>query len=193
MGSHNGNMGCNGGLMDNGFKGIDTEKGYKYVSGTGTVPKCNVKKEHKHIVNIDGFKDVPPNNEKALEKAVTMQPVAVAIEADHQSFQLYKGVFSTPRTAAPRLTTASSLSATASMPSPRATSTSGRSRTPGALHGVKMALSASPRVAEQLPASVVLPCNPVTQLRLLLRRRRKRTSSPPLPKCKKKAEVPNVC
>jgi len=92
--SHNGNMGCNGGLMDNAFqwivtnKGIDTESDYSYTAMTGT---CDTAKEDVHAVTIDGFKDVPQNSEKDLAKAVTMQPVSVAIEADHQSFQLYKG------------------------------------------------------------------------------------------------------
>jgi len=99
--SHNGNQGCSGGLMDNAFqwivtnKGLDTETDYKYTAGAGVAAKCSAKKEKKHVVAIDAFKDVPPNAEKELEKAVTMQPVSVAIEADHQSFQLYKGgVFS---------------------------------------------------------------------------------------------------
>jgi|AntAceMinimDraft_1070359.scaffolds.fasta_scaffold30455_1 C1A family cysteine protease len=92
--SHNGNMGCSGGLMDNAFKwiisnkGIDTEADWPYTAAKG---KCGFMHKRKRAVSIDGFKDVPANNEAALAKAVTMHPVAVAIEADHQSFQLYKG------------------------------------------------------------------------------------------------------
>eukprot|EP00227_Mantoniella_beaufortii_P011945 CAMPEP_0197583560 /NCGR_PEP_ID=MMETSP1326-20131121/6440_1 /TAXON_ID=1155430 /ORGANISM="Genus nov. species nov., Strain RCC2288" /LENGTH=402 /DNA_ID=CAMNT_0043147801 /DNA_START=205 /DNA_END=1413 /DNA_ORIENTATION=+ len=92
--SHNGNMGCSGGLMDNAFKwivknkGIDTEADWAYTAAAG---KCGLLHKRKRPVTIDGFSDVPASDEKSLEKAVTMQPVSVAIEADHQSFQLYKG------------------------------------------------------------------------------------------------------
>jgi len=42
-----------------------------------------------------GFIDVPANDENALADAIANGPVAVAIEADQASFQLYKsGVFS---------------------------------------------------------------------------------------------------
>ena len=44
-----------------------------------------------HIASIDGFNDVPSNDESALKKAVSQQPVSVAIEADQRSFQLYGG------------------------------------------------------------------------------------------------------
>lgn len=44
-----------------------------------------------HIASIDGFNDVPSNDESALKKAVSQQPVSVAIEADQRSFQLYAG------------------------------------------------------------------------------------------------------
>ena len=92
--STNGNMGCNGGLMDNGFewivnnRGIDTEDGWEYVAKE---QKCGFFRRHHRAVAIDGFKDVPSNDEDSLMKAVSQQPVSVAIEADHQSFQLYAG------------------------------------------------------------------------------------------------------
>ncbi|KAK9119991.1 hypothetical protein Scep_018084 [Stephania cephalantha] len=47
------------------------------------------------LVVIDGYEDVPANNEDALMKAVSHQPVSVAIEAGGLYFQFYsKGVFS---------------------------------------------------------------------------------------------------
>ena len=60
--------------------------------------------------------DVPPEDEDALEKAEAMQPVSVAIEADHRSFQLYAGgVYAADDCRFPRSwTTACWLSATAS-------------------------------------------------------------------------------
>ena len=43
-------------------------------------------------MSIDGYEDVPPNNEKALKKAVAHQPVSVAIEASGRALQLYESV-----------------------------------------------------------------------------------------------------
>ncbi|KAI3885765.1 hypothetical protein MKW92_036596 [Papaver armeniacum] len=90
-------QGCNGGLMDYGFQfiiengGIDTEEDYPYKAEDN---KCDVKKKKSHAVTIDGFEDVPENDEKALQKAVSNQVVSVAIEAGGRAFQLYEsGVF----------------------------------------------------------------------------------------------------
>ena len=89
--------GCHGGLMDFAFEfvkengGIDTEDDYPYVASDGT---CNADRNNRHVVTIDGYEDVPPNDEQALRKAVANQPVSVAIEADQRAFQLYvSGVF----------------------------------------------------------------------------------------------------
>jgi KDEL-tailed cysteine endopeptidase len=43
---------------------------------------CEEGKLNRHVVTIDDYQDVPPNDERALLKAVANQPVAVAIEAD---------------------------------------------------------------------------------------------------------------
>lgn len=43
-------------------------------------------------MSIDGFEDVPENDEKSLQKAVAHQPVSVAIEAGGREFQLYHSV-----------------------------------------------------------------------------------------------------
>eukprot|EP00750_Incisomonas_marina_P000130 INCI10140.3.p1 GENE.INCI10140.3~~INCI10140.3.p1 ORF type:complete len:494 (-),score=99.30 INCI10140.3:127-1608(-) len=90
---HNGDQGCNGGLMDNAFtwveeNGICTEDSYPYTSGTGTTGEC--KTTCKPYLKIANFTDVPPKDEDALKVAVAQQPVAVAIEADKSVFQLYK-------------------------------------------------------------------------------------------------------
>ncbi|RZC66932.1 hypothetical protein C5167_010621 [Papaver somniferum] len=91
------NQGCNGGLMDYGFQfiikngGIDTEDDYPYKAKDN---KCDVNRKNSHVVTIDGFEDVPVNDEKALQKAVANQVVSVAIEAGGRAFQLYKsGVY----------------------------------------------------------------------------------------------------
>ena len=83
-----GNQGCNGGLMDYGFKyieenGICSEKEYDYKATDETCKTCSV------VTKIKSFVDVTPNDEKALQQAVMRQPVSVAIEADQMSFQFY--------------------------------------------------------------------------------------------------------
>ncbi|KAJ0980141.1 hypothetical protein J5N97_008396 [Dioscorea zingiberensis] len=90
-------QGCNGGLMDDAFefiiknKGLTTESNYPYQ---GTDDSCNSKKSANHAAAITGFEDVPANSEAALLKAVTNQPISVAIDAGGYAFQLYSsGVF----------------------------------------------------------------------------------------------------
>lgn len=89
-----GNMGCNGGLMDNAFKwiekdnkGLASEDDYPYRSGSGNVPACE--KNHKNVVDVKTFTDVEANSPTALLAAVTKQPVSIAIEADMSAFQFY--------------------------------------------------------------------------------------------------------
>ncbi|KAL7263886.1 hypothetical protein ACSBR1_001939 [Camellia fascicularis] len=91
------NMGCNGGLMDHAFDfiinngGIDSEEDYPYRAVDGT---CDPYRKNAHVVSIEGYEDVPENDEKSLKKAVSYQPVSVAIEAGGRAFQLYEsGVF----------------------------------------------------------------------------------------------------
>merc|ERR1712093_976030 len=96
-----GNQGCNGGLMDNGFKyleakGDSLEASYAYTGKTGT---CNTAKQSA----ADGFKagvvtsfhDVQTDSVDQMEAAVAQGPVSIAIEADQSGFQFYKsGIFS---------------------------------------------------------------------------------------------------
>ncbi|KAG6432933.1 hypothetical protein SASPL_104526 [Salvia splendens] len=90
-------QGCNGGLMDDAFqyiisnKGLTTESNYPYQGVDGT---CNSKKESSDAAKISGYEDVPSNRESALLKAVVNQPVSVAIDASGSDFQFYSsGVF----------------------------------------------------------------------------------------------------
>ncbi|KAL6216223.1 hypothetical protein ACLB2K_009449 [Fragaria x ananassa] len=94
------NSGCNGGLMDDAFQfiidnnGIDTEEDYPYQGADGT---CNKQKLKRHVVTIDGYTDVPANNEEQLLKAVATQPVSVGIAGSGREFQFYsKGIFAGP-------------------------------------------------------------------------------------------------
>lgn len=89
--------GCNGGLMDYAYEfiiengGIDSEKDYPYTGYDGV---CDTSREKRHVVTIDGFEDVPANDEASLTKAVAHQPVSVAIEGSGRPFQLYSsGIF----------------------------------------------------------------------------------------------------
>jgi cathepsin L len=91
-----GNNGCDGGLMAYGFNyiiknGLETETNYPYVSGkTEIANKCTKNNSlTEPQTNISSCINVEPN-ELDLLKAVSMQPVSVAIEADSKVFQLYK-------------------------------------------------------------------------------------------------------
>jgi len=101
-----GNEGCNGGLMNWAYqyiinnKGIDTENSYPYQTRTGS---CQYNADHVGAT-ISAFKDVPAGNEDALLAAVNEHPVAVAIDASQNSFQLYKsGVYYESRCSSSRL------------------------------------------------------------------------------------------
>jgi cathepsin L len=86
-----GNQGCNGGLMTNAFQyiiknpGIDTEASYPYQTKQGT---CRFSTANVGAT-ITGYKNVPAGSESGLVTAVNSQPVSIAIDASHQSFQLY--------------------------------------------------------------------------------------------------------
>ena len=88
-----GDHGCQGGLMDNAFKyivsnkGIDSELDYSYL---GDNEPCWSKAASRVVATIDSFADVPKNDEAQLAAAVAKQPVSVAIEADQAIFQNYK-------------------------------------------------------------------------------------------------------
>jgi len=95
-----GNQGCNGGLMDDGFKYIEAkgdalESAYSYTGKTGT---CNTAKQSDAAIKagkVTSFNDVTTDSEPQLMAAVSKGPVSVAIEADQSGFQFYKsGVFS---------------------------------------------------------------------------------------------------
>jgi cathepsin L len=95
-----GNMGCNGGLMDNAFQyiiaigGLDSEDSYPYTAQDGS---CNFDKSNI-AGDVTAFTDVTQGDEGALETAVaTTGPISVAIDASHSSFQMYSsGVYYEP-------------------------------------------------------------------------------------------------
>ncbi|EGC30264.1 hypothetical protein DICPUDRAFT_95775 [Dictyostelium purpureum] len=97
-----GNLGCDGGLMDNAFiyiiqnKGIDTESSYPYKAQSGT--KC-LFKPTSIGATLSGYVNITAGSESQLETAVAKNgPVSVAIDASHNSFQLYSsGVYYEPK------------------------------------------------------------------------------------------------
>ena len=86
-----GNQGCDGGLMDQGFQyvitnnGIGSESAYPYTGQDGSCKKVPAE------CTISGFKDVTANSKAAMTAAVANQVVSIAIEADQPCFQLYSG------------------------------------------------------------------------------------------------------
>jgi len=85
---------CNGGLIDYAFEyvkenGLAAEALYPYVSGSGDVPSCDASKVAQKAATITKFVDVETRSEDALENALNIGPVAIAIEADQSSFQSY--------------------------------------------------------------------------------------------------------
>jgi C1A family cysteine protease len=96
-------LGCKGGLMDNAFTwigdngGLCSESDYPYFSGeTKTNGPCKTSCKNIEKSKITEFVDIIKSSDDEMMKAVSQQPVSIAIEADQREFQLYKsGVFST--------------------------------------------------------------------------------------------------
>eukprot|EP00026_Physarum_polycephalum_P010748 Phypoly_transcript_10925.p1 GENE.Phypoly_transcript_10925~~Phypoly_transcript_10925.p1 ORF type:complete len:312 (+),score=57.74 Phypoly_transcript_10925:60-938(+) len=103
-----GNNGCNGGVMDYAFKyiiennGIDTESSYPYTASTNF--DCKYKAANSGAT-LASYKDVNSGSETALATASKdIGPISVAIDASHNSFQLYSsGVYYEPECSATQL------------------------------------------------------------------------------------------
>lgn len=85
-----GNLGCNGGLMDSAFTyvkdhKIETESAYPY---TGRDGKCHAE---GGIAEIKSFLDVTPKDPEALATALQNGPVSIAVDAGGLAWQFYFG------------------------------------------------------------------------------------------------------
>lgn len=95
-------LGCKGGLMDNAFTwigdngGLCSENDYPYFSGdTKTNGPCKTSCTNIQNSKITEFVDIIKSSDDEMMKAISRQPVSIAIEADQREFQLYKsGIFS---------------------------------------------------------------------------------------------------
>lgn len=102
-----GNMGCNGGLMDDAFKyvmengGLDTEASYPYE---GQDLECRYNATNS-AVKVKSYVDVIAGSEAALKKDCTNNgPISIAIDAGHRSFQFYStGIYDEPECSSTQL------------------------------------------------------------------------------------------
>ena len=90
-----GNHGCNGGLMDYGFKyikdhGIDLETNYPYTARDG---RCKRTGQYTPAATVSGFQDVQPSD-SSLVTANNQRVVSVAVDAQRWSFY-HNGIFDT--------------------------------------------------------------------------------------------------
>ena len=92
--SHNGNLGCMGGMMDRAFTWtethpLETEQDYPYQGWT--IFHGYREDASKGKVAAQSFVDVTPQDSDALKAAIAQGPVSVAIQANQKVFQRYSG------------------------------------------------------------------------------------------------------
>eukprot|EP01012_Entosiphon_sulcatum_P014974 TRINITY_DN1_c0_g1_i3.p1 TRINITY_DN1_c0_g1~~TRINITY_DN1_c0_g1_i3.p1 ORF type:complete len:330 (-),score=84.87 TRINITY_DN1_c0_g1_i3:77-1045(-) len=94
--SHNGNQGCNGGLMDYAFEwivsngGIDSEADYPYTSGTGNSGTCNTQKEKTFVAKLTSHEDIAKSEAQIATYLAANGPVAIGVDAQ-LGWQTYRG------------------------------------------------------------------------------------------------------
>ncbi|KAL5108253.1 hypothetical protein TcWFU_010129 [Taenia crassiceps] len=99
-----GNMGCNGGLMDNAFNyvkkagGVDREEDYPYVSGITEQPDNCSFKVNISVAKVTGLVDITSGSGEELMEALAFNgPISVAINAGLTSFMMYHdGIYDDP-------------------------------------------------------------------------------------------------
>jgi cathepsin F/cysteine peptidase B len=94
--ANNGNMGCNGGLMDNAFEwvkqngGITTETDYPYTSGSGVTGNCVTTKESDVSAKFSGHVDVAQDEGQMAAWVAKNGPLSIAVDAS-SGWQTYSG------------------------------------------------------------------------------------------------------
>ncbi|KAG2326857.1 hypothetical protein Bca4012_035763 [Brassica carinata] len=90
------NNGCGGGIMSKAFEyiinnqGIATEDNYPY-QGSQQTCNSNTQSSDYLAATISGYETVPSNDEEALLKAVSQQPVSTVIDGSGYAFKYYSG------------------------------------------------------------------------------------------------------
>ncbi|CAH8359696.1 unnamed protein product [Eruca vesicaria subsp. sativa] len=92
------NNGCGGGKVETAYEfivnngGLGTNNDYPYKA-VNEVCDARLKENNKNVM-IDGYENLPSNDELSLMKAVAHQPVTAVIDSSSREFQLYEsGVF----------------------------------------------------------------------------------------------------
>jgi cysteine peptidase B len=94
--SHNGNEGCNGGLMDLAFEwvvtngGINTESAYPYTSGDGITGLCKTAKKSVHVGKLTGHEDVAKTETAMATFVFSHGPLSIGVDAS-SGWQSYSG------------------------------------------------------------------------------------------------------
>lgn len=87
-----GNDGCDGGWMDNGFDyiiqyGIAAESDYVYRA---VDQKCMRDQTTERYMPMNGYVDIPENDNKALYDGIQVNSISVAVDAEDTAFYFYK-------------------------------------------------------------------------------------------------------
>jgi C1A family cysteine protease len=91
-----GNLGCQGGIMDKAFEwvaengGIDTEEDYPYTSGQGLKGQCKTAKKSHVSATFSGHVDISDDEDEMAAWVMKHGPVSVAVDAGPK-WQLYNG------------------------------------------------------------------------------------------------------
>lgn len=93
--SHNGNNGCNGGLMDNSFtwwenQNVCTESGYAAYSASDGSCRLPCSQVGVPKGGVKGYTDVS-GGENGLLSAVAERPVSIGVDAAGSNWQMYSG------------------------------------------------------------------------------------------------------
>jgi C1A family cysteine protease len=94
--SNNGNMGCNGGIMDDAFQwvitngGIDSENDYPYTSGGGNTGSCVTNKQSNDVAKFTSYKDLPNDEDQMAAWVAQNGPLSIAVDAS-SGWQQYAG------------------------------------------------------------------------------------------------------